>query len=65
MAVTKHGHQLPREAVESASLEILKNLAGYGPEQRAPADPDFSRRWDWTTSRDALWPQLFWDAVIL
>jgi len=39
MRVTKHWHMLPREIVESPSLEITPKLSGHGPRNLALGGP--------------------------
>ena len=39
LRVTEQGSRLPRELVESPSLEIFKNLPGRNPVQHALGDP--------------------------
>lgn len=57
--MTEHQHILPREAVESPSLEILeKKLSVYGPEQSA-ADSLAGGEWDSSSPRGRFQPQPF------
>lgn len=59
--VTKHGHKLPKEAVESPS-EILKR---HGSGQRSLDGPACAVGLDKMTSRCPFQCQLFHDTVIL
>lgn len=36
--MVEHWNRFPRETVESAFLELFKNLVGYSPEQLAVSD---------------------------
>lgn len=56
--VLEHCHRLPREAVQSLSLEIFKPQLGMAQSNVSVADTALSRGLDLTTSRDAFQPQL-------
>jgi len=45
LRVTEPWPRLPREAVESPSLEIFKTLPGQGPLQPALGDPAWAGGW--------------------
>ena len=44
-ALTEHWNRLPREAVDSASLEIFQDPPGQGPVQPALGDPASAGGW--------------------
>ena len=64
LRVTEHWHRLPRGAVGSPSLEILKTHLGWGPVQPALGDPASAAGLDWMICRGPFQPLPFCDSII-
>jgi len=65
LRVTEHWNRLPREIVESPSLEIFKTRLEHGPVQPAVGDPASAGGLDWMTHRGPFQPLPFCDSVKL
>jgi len=63
LRVTEPWPRLPREVVESPSLEIFKTLPGQGPVQPALGDPASAGGLDQTIHRGPFRPLTFCDSV--
>jgi len=65
LRVTEPWHRLPREVMDSPSLEIFNTLPGRGPVQPAVGDPALAGGLDWVTHRGPFQPLPLCDSMIL